>query len=815
MAKEATVTKGATVTGEDWGKSAALFAALCDDKQRPIRLRALIAGGKPEPFASRANTSYDPYTPGPDDYEQTAWLITDRRQAEAALQGGCVVNGQADYSNTPFGALGRSNFMLGMDKTQGQADHDRQRQFAMRCLRLAPAEIYGLCTISLRAAAVLPLKKRDFDAVALAEQAALRFVAFWFGFAQSDLPLLEACTRKATHALSYQTFARHFNTDPAALPENTLAMGTLTRRAAELIDLYRHQHTAQQHDEFKALNRELDELRAFKPDSVFEPWSAPPPCHVSKPSGTPPAPAQPLAKFKPVMRGMAEDGLVGAGNTYGGTDLAIIVTGLIAGTVGNVVGAVSLALQCFFECPTRLKKAQDAAALDWLQHGHRAGADTDLTPYIWEALRLNPPVAYLPRRTTRPLVLNGVKIPAESELVIAVGAATRDQPASAQPDSFNAARSSGRITYDPLIFGGEPDDPLTGKPSSFLHQCLGQHVAMPLVTHIVRQLLMLPGLAESINPRSGQPSGLTRQWGYHCLSYPLTYHRFELLRHSPLLLVMDLKAPAQQHAQKVRGLLRLQPPLRRALQDSGHVHFASFLLLENDTRLAMFAFIDQDINDHLPHLAHDLGPVLEPLLPHIRQAPPLPVKDHPWEFGEWLRRVNLAPVGDYVFSAYPNASLAMIQHQFAHAPERVGTAQHPLLVSMPVKPPTAVHAEQLKRVIQYGAPRIEKMLRESKHVHFACFVLLESDSQLMMLTAFDRGFDPYVEHFALQVGSLFDRLFEHMVHAPPMPVDEFPQDFVNLIRRFNQPPEADFFFSAQPKAEAAQIQRAFTRKAPL
>jgi hypothetical protein len=339
---------------------------------------------------------------------------------------------------------------------------------------------------------------------------------------------------------------------------------------------------------------------------------------------------------------------------------------------------------------------------------------------------------------------------------------------------------------------------------------------MPLVTHIVRQVLMLPGLAETINPRNGQRFGLARQWGYHCLSYPLTYHRFELLRHSPLLLMMDLKAPAQRPAGAAQSLLHsLQPGLTRALQQSDHVHFASFLLLENDSRLAMFAFIDQDINDHLPNLANDLGPLFTLLLPHLRQAPPRPIHQHPWEFGEWLRGVNLAPVGDYVFSAYPNASLAMIKQQFAHAPARVGAAQQPLLVSMPIKPPTAVHAEQLKRVIQIGAPRIEKMLRESKHVHFACFVLLENDSQLMLLTVFDRGFDPYVEHFALQVGSLFDRLFENMVHAPPMPVDEFPQDFVNLIRRFNQAPEANFFFSAQPNAEAAQIQYAFTRKAPL
>ena len=814
------MAKGATVTGESWVKSAALFADLCDDQQRAIRLRALIAQGQPEAIASRASTTYTPQGNGPDDYEQTAWLITDRAQAEAAL--GCEESpkGTPRYSNAPFGALGRKNFMLGMDKAPGRKDHDRQRKFAIDCLtEKTPGETLGLCTISLRAAAVLPLKKREFDAVALAEQAALRFVAFWFGFAQSDLPLLEACTRKATHALSYQTFARHFVTDPFALPENTAAMGALTRRAAELIDLFKHQHTAQQRDEFEAIQRELEELRAFEPDSVFEPWPAPPPCHPSKPTAAPRDPVhRPLAGFTPVMQRMADiAGAIGVGKTYGGTDLAAIVTGLIAGTVGNVVGAVSLALQCFFECPSRLKQAQDAAVQGWLKDGHRAGEDAELTPYIWEALRLNPPVAYLPRRSTLPLFMKGVNIPAGSELVIAVGAATRDPKTWVKPDSFDETRYARlAIPYDPLIFGGEPDNPQKKTVSGFLHQCIGQHVAMPLVTHIVRQVLMLPGLAETINPRNGHRFGLTRQWGYHCLSYPLTYHRFELLRHSPLLLMMDLKAPAQRPAGAAQSLLQsLQPGLTKALQQSDHVHFASFLLLENDSRLAMLAFIDQDINDHLPNLANDLGPLFTLLLPHLRQAPPRPIHQHPWEFGEWLRRVNLAPVGDYVFSAYPNASLAMIKQQFAHAPARVGAAQQPLLVSMPIKPPTAVHAELLKRVIQVGAPRIEKMLRESKHVHFACFVLLENDSQLMLLTVFDRGFDPYVEHFAMQVGSLFDRLFENMVHAPPMPVDEFPQDFVNLIRRFNQAPEANFFFSAQPNAEAAQIQYAFTRKAPL
>ena len=813
------MTTAAKITAAQWQASAALFSSLCDPAQRALSYRALITAGRPLLFASRANACYPPSITGPDHYAQHAWLITRRLDALTALQSSSSAGRPADYSNAAFGALGRHNFMLGMDAEQGQGqDHARQRAFAQACLsEKNSGETHALCTISLRAAAVLPLKKGQFDGVQLAEQAALRFVACWFGFAQSDLPLLQACTRKASHALSYQTFARHFATDPLAIADNSVAMAALSRRAAELIDLFAYQHTAQQRDAFKALATELQELRDFEPERVFEPWPAPAGYAGSGSASTHsgPTPERPLSAFEPVMRRMS--GLLKTGQSpYGGTDLANLVTGLIAGTVGNVVSSVALALRCLFADDQRLQAAIAAAGQDWLAHGHRAGPDAALTPFIWEALRLDPPVAFLPRRSTRAITLNGVPIAPGSELLIAVGAATRDHPAWDDADCFKPERyarpgQAGTPAHDPLIFGGEPDDPATGRSSSFLHQCIGQHVAMPLLTHIVRQMLLLPGLAEAINPRDGKPLGLSQQWAYHCLSYPLVYHRHALLRHSALLLLMDLQSPSQSHAQAL--LEQQQKILLDALQQSGCVHFAAVLLLNNNTQLALFAFIDQDINNHLPQLAQALGPVLSPLLAHVRHAPPLPVAQHPWEFEQALRRFNLAPVGDYVFCAYPNASLAMVQQEFGHQAARLGPAQHPLLVSMPIKAPVGEHSQQLKQVIQYGAPRIEKMLLESRHVHFACFVLLNGDSELMLFTVFDRGFEPYVEHFALQVGSLFDRLFEHMLHAPPAPVDEFPQDFVELIRRFDRSPEASLFFSAQANAEAAQIQRAFTRKA--
>jgi zinc/manganese transport system ATP-binding protein len=45
--------------------------------------------------------------------------------------------------------------------------------------------------------------------------------------------------------------------------------------------------------------------------------------------------------------------------------------------------------------------------LDWVKHGHRAGQDANLTPFIWEALRLNPPVAYLPQAALAAVGLTG------------------------------------------------------------------------------------------------------------------------------------------------------------------------------------------------------------------------------------------------------------------------------------------------------------------------------------------------------------------------------------------------------------------------
>lgn len=134
-------------------------------------------------------------------------------------------------------------------------------------------------------------------------------------------------------------------------------------------------------------------------------------------------------------------------------------------------------------------------------------------------------------------------------------------------------------------------------------------------------------------------------------------------------------------------------------------------------------------------------------------------------------------------------------------------AQQPLNVVMRVKMPVEQHAEALRRVIRIGAPRIERALKESRHVHFAWFELLDQGRWLALHTVYDGNFDAYVQHFALKVDDLFDQLFEHVEGAPPLPVSENPGAFVDVIRANNAAPAEGYFFSAYPETETAEVLR--------
>ena len=134
-------------------------------------------------------------------------------------------------------------------------------------------------------------------------------------------------------------------------------------------------------------------------------------------------------------------------------------------------------------------------------------------------------------------------------------------------------------------------------------------------------------------------------------------------------------------------------------------------------------------------------------------------------------------------------------------------AQSSLNVAMRLKAPARDNADRVREVIRAGAPRIEEALREARHVHFAWFELIESDSVLMLHTVYDGPFAPYLQQFALKVGDLFDALFDCIEDPPPMPVDKFPNEFAAHLQRYNRAPAMGYFFSAYPRSDVARILR--------
>ena len=610
----------ATEKTSRFAASRLLFKWLSDDAERADLYRCLREERKERVlmFQSRADVKERPTDAGESKFQQEVYLLTARSHIRDAL------TDSDTFSNAPYRVLGSGTFMLGLDG----ADHHEQREFASAYLKVDGLVIAALSNLAFKAAAVLPLKQRKFDLVDLSEQAASRFVGFLFGFAQADHALLETTMRMAYRGLNYQIVGRHFVSEPGTVQEASIAMGALLKRVAYLIDLYREGVGREQKDEYKRINDELDELRIFE----------------DKKGG------KPLEKFEPVLRRIAAQNEHAA--IYSGAELAVIVVGLIAGTVGNVQASVSIAIDEFFRDRGVLERARDAALKSWLDDADY-GATAELKASIWEALRLNPPATFLPRKTTKDWPDGNVIIPKDSVVILAMGGATRDKESA--PDEFKEDRNDP----DPLIFGGP------AREGGFIHQCIGEHLAMPLATLIIRQVLRLPGLAQTLDPRTGEPMRLEKLWGIICQRYPLEFNREDILTQSPLIVIMKVRTPVSEHAEKLKQVIKYGAPrIEKKLRDAKHVHFAQFLFIENDSKLVLFTIYDRDFDSYIEHFALKIGPLFDRIFEHIQDAPPLPVNEFPKEFVDTIRRHNARPAGDYFFSAYPKADVSMITHKF-------------------------------------------------------------------------------------------------------------------------------------------------------
>jgi len=88
-------------------------------------------------------------------------------------------------------------------------------------------------------------------------------------------------------------------------------------------------------------------------------------------------------------------------------------------------------------------------------------------------------------------------------------------------------------------------------------------------------------------------------------------------------------------------------------------------------------------------------------------------------------------------------------------------------------------------------------------VHFARFVFLD-ETRLAVITTYDGDFDAYINEFVDHIGDVFNDLLQHMDDAPPLPVQQHPQEFLDYVRRNDLrclPP----FYSAYPERTVLDI----------
>ncbi len=134
---------------------------------------------------------------------------------------------------------------------------------------------------------------------------------------------------------------------------------------------------------------------------------------------------------------------------------------------------------------------------------------------------------------------------------------------------------------------------------------------------------------------------------------------------SPLTLVMKIKSDADY--QQLNGLLTHiqglppgQNPIWMALNKLANVHFARFVFLENNTRLAVITTYDGTFEDYINEFIDSIGDVFNALLAHMQDAPPVPVQQHRAEFMAYVKANDLRAIEPF-YSAYPAATVLDIQ----------------------------------------------------------------------------------------------------------------------------------------------------------
>ena len=134
---------------------------------------------------------------------------------------------------------------------------------------------------------------------------------------------------------------------------------------------------------------------------------------------------------------------------------------------------------------------------------------------------------------------------------------------------------------------------------------------------------------------------------------------------NPLTLVMTVKSATDSQAlqallQKLQSAPPELNPVWTALNKLNTVHFARFVFLDANMKLAVITTYDGSFEDYINEFIDEIGDVFNALLAHMADAPPLPVQKNRQQFLDYVRANDLRAIEPF-FSAYPKATVLDIK----------------------------------------------------------------------------------------------------------------------------------------------------------
>ncbi len=132
-----------------------------------------------------------------------------------------------------------------------------------------------------------------------------------------------------------------------------------------------------------------------------------------------------------------------------------------------------------------------------------------------------------------------------------------------------------------------------------------------------------------------------------------------------LNLTLELKNPLEMPL-LLAGIALKLTQTREALKELHFVHFARFLPVRHHTALLVITSFDGPLKPYVLDFAITIGDIFDLILGFVKEHPPLPVRDHPREFMEFVElnnRVVVVPpdlvyYDDYpLYSAYPDRTV--------------------------------------------------------------------------------------------------------------------------------------------------------------